>query len=45
MRKGFTLTELLGVLLLVGFLIILIMPPIINGISNREEATAMFKKL
>ncbi len=39
MKKGFTLAELLGVIVIIGILLILIVPTIINRInSSREEA-------
>ena len=39
MKKGFTLAEILGVIVIIGILLILIVPTIINRInSSREEA-------
>ncbi len=37
MRKGFTLAELLGVIVVIGLLLLLIIPAIINGVSSRED--------
>lgn len=37
MEKGFTLTELLGVIVIVGILLLLIVPTIINRIGNTED--------
>ena len=36
-RKGFTLAELLGVIVIVGLLLLLIIPLIINGVKNKEK--------
>jgi len=36
MKKGFTLTELLGVIVIIGLLLLLIIPLIINGVKNKE---------
>ena len=35
--KGFTLAELLGVIVVIGLLLLLIIPAIINGVSSRED--------
>ena len=37
MRKGFTLAELLGVIVIIGLLLLLLVPLIINGVKNKEE--------
>ena len=36
-KKGFTLAELLGVIVVIGLLLLLIIPLIINGTKNREN--------
>ncbi len=36
-RNGFTLAELLGVIVIIGLLLLLIIPLIINGVKNREN--------
>jgi len=36
-KKGFTLAELLGVIVIIGLLLLLIIPLIINGTKNREN--------
>lgn len=36
-KKGFTLAELLGVIVIIGLLLLLIIPLIINGVKNRED--------
>lgn len=36
-KNGFTLAELLGVIVIISILLVLIIPPIINGIKNSEE--------
>ncbi len=36
-QKGFTLAELLGVIVIIGLLLLLIIPLIINGVKNRED--------
>ena len=37
MKKGFTLAELLGVIVVIGLLLLLLIPLIINGVKNKEE--------
>ena len=37
MNKGFTLAELLGVIVVISLLLLLIIPAIINGVSSRED--------
>jgi len=37
MKKGFTLAELLGVIVIIGLLLLLIIPLIINGIKSRQD--------
>ncbi len=37
MKKGFTLAELLGVIVIIGLLLLLIIPLIINGVKNKEN--------
>ena len=37
MKKGFTLAEILGVIVIIGLLLILIVPPIINRISGSGD--------
>jgi len=37
MKKGFTLAELLGVIVIIGLLLLLIIPLIINGAKNRQK--------
>ena len=37
MKKGFTLAELLGVIVIIGLLLLLLIPLIINGVKNKEE--------
>jgi len=36
-KKGFTLAELLGVIVIIGLLLLLIIPLIINGVKSREN--------
>ena len=46
MKKGFTLVELLGVIVIIALLLLLIIPAVINGISNRQdEATDAQKNI
>jgi len=37
MKKGFTLAELLGVIVIIGLLLLLLIPLIINGIKSRQD--------
>lgn len=37
MKKGFTLAELLGVIVVIGLLLLIIIPLVINGVSSRED--------
>jgi len=39
MKKGFTLAELLGVIVIIALLLLLIIPIIMNGIKNRQGDT------
>jgi len=36
-KKGFTLAELLGVIVIIGLLLLLIIPLIINGVKSKED--------
>ena len=37
MKKGFTLAEILGVIVIVGILLVLIVPAVINRITESED--------
>jgi len=43
-KKGFTLAELLGVIVIVGILLLLIIPLIINGVKNKEGEVGNIQK-
>lgn len=40
MKKGFTLAELLGVVVIISVLALLVLPPIVNQITKQESKTS-----
>ena len=45
-KKGFTLTEILGVIVILGLLMLIITPAVLNKISSHEqEVTAAQRKM